>query len=430
MIPPLYRLAAIGLLLGCVDGVEEESAGEVFGEPFQTSADSNPRPLASFRSNQAEVPFREEAKISLVENSRDRGERQWAVASTILLELGEKDGPPERTFDRIRAVRRLSDGAILVADGGSQQLRVFAADGRLQAQFGRRGRGPGEFMYLQSISVTPLDSIIVYDSRLHRLSIFERSGRLLQEVRFRSVSAIGNELIGRVGSNTFLFAERSSPTAGPRGVRRGRNYYVRHNLLTGRADTLGSLWGAELFVVPNQFGDWTTYDLPFSRNAFHAKGQQGWYVGANDGFHVAHVNFAGLVDRVVTFSDAEVALTPEEIRSTEAATIERLDPSPQRLENIQQLFSNVSTPDVRPAFSKLLVDKEGRLWVADWFSHFSGPSSSDRRWWVFDPGGYVLGTVRISSSIDVHDAGPSWIVGVETDELGVQRVVLLRLDIS
>ncbi|HEX7117423.1 MAG TPA: hypothetical protein VF212_01460 [Longimicrobiales bacterium] len=55
----------------------------------------------------------------------------WATVSEApVLELGTDPADPDRQFDRITGVARLSDGRIVVADR-SRRLRFFDAEGRL-----------------------------------------------------------------------------------------------------------------------------------------------------------------------------------------------------------------------------------------------------------------------------------------------------------
>jgi hypothetical protein len=46
---------------------------------------------------------------------------------------------------------------------------------------------------------------------------------------------------------------------------------------------------------------------------------------------------------------------------------------------------------------------------------------------VFDPEGRLLGSAEVPSNLTIFEIGPDYVLGVEIDELGVQRPVLYGL---
>ena len=67
------------------------------------------------------------------------------------------------------------------------------------------------------------------------------------------------------------------------------------------------------------------------------------------------------------------------------------------------------------------ADAVGRVWVA-----LRDPAAGDdtTEWLVFDGTGTLTGRVALPSGLRLMDAGPDWVVGVETDALDVETVVL------
>ena len=53
----------------------------------------------------------------------------------------------------------------------------------------------------------------------------------------------------------------------------------------------------------------------------------------------------------------------------------------------------------------------------------SGPGD----WWVFEPDGRWLGTVRMPEGLDLSQVGEDFILGTHRDDLGVERVRLYGL---
>jgi len=106
--------------------------------------------------------MRDSAGISIVESSAPEWAHGtgWTVEPTPVVSIGSADGAPECQLTNVSAVVELSDGRIVVADGGSMQLRTYTPDGRCVRAVGGRGRGPGEFSRVTVVSRYRGDSIL------------------------------------------------------------------------------------------------------------------------------------------------------------------------------------------------------------------------------------------------------------------------------
>ncbi|MGI9628055.1 MAG: 6-bladed beta-propeller, partial [Longimicrobiales bacterium] len=117
----------------------------------------------------------------------------WTLGKPTF-QLGTVSGGPAE-FHRIRDLRRLASGDLLVANAGSEELRVFSADGAHLRTIGKRGAGPGEFNGLQSATLLA-DSIVTYDNRNDRISVFTADGTYARSFRLEwSGGLLGPELI-------------------------------------------------------------------------------------------------------------------------------------------------------------------------------------------------------------------------------------------
>lgn len=119
------------------------------------------------------------------------GDRAEAAGSVGIgpeprLIVGVSDGDPGQMFHLVMSARRLGDGSIVIADGGSRQVRRFAGTGEMLWRAGRRGRGPGEFEGAPRLLAWPGDSVVAYDPTLHRELVLSPEGEL---VRTRQLEA-------------------------------------------------------------------------------------------------------------------------------------------------------------------------------------------------------------------------------------------------
>lgn len=147
---------------------------------------------------------------------------QWRLSPAPALTIGG-DGAPSTEFSRIAAAVRLTKGEIVVADGATQQLRLFDSQGRFLRSFGRRGAGPGEFRSLNWMGRSG-DTLFVYDSRLKRITYvtFDQEPPLLRTVRLTATSNRGPVFVnGRLADGRWLVETFATPGFdGPPGVHR------------------------------------------------------------------------------------------------------------------------------------------------------------------------------------------------------------------
>lgn len=104
----------------------------------------------------------------------------FGIAAEPLLTMGVSDGDPRLMFNLVHSARRQADGTLLVADGGSREVRWFAADGTPLRVAGRRGEGPGEFRGPLSLLPWAGDTVAVLDHDQRRLTLFGGSGEVVR----------------------------------------------------------------------------------------------------------------------------------------------------------------------------------------------------------------------------------------------------------
>lgn len=98
-----------------------------------------------------------------------------------VLVIGKEDSDStEYLFSNIPFIHLNSDGNILVANRADKTIRVFNRNGVFLKQFGRSGKGPGEFSELTSISTGKDSRLIVVDRMQERLSFFDKNGKFIR----------------------------------------------------------------------------------------------------------------------------------------------------------------------------------------------------------------------------------------------------------
>jgi hypothetical protein len=104
------------------------------------------------------------------------GIAHWRVSDEPVLKIGVVDGSPQYQLHQVQDVRRLEDGRIVVANGGTQEIRFFDSEGRYLSTSGSAGDGPGEFRSLASVDVLPGDSLLAFDAGNGRATVLGPAG--------------------------------------------------------------------------------------------------------------------------------------------------------------------------------------------------------------------------------------------------------------
>lgn len=80
------------------------------------------------------------------------------------------------------------DNKIYIADAGDMHIKVYSEEGDYLYSFGKRGRGPGEFISIKGFELIN-NSIFVWDQSLSRLSKFSLVGDYEQSYQIEGISA-------------------------------------------------------------------------------------------------------------------------------------------------------------------------------------------------------------------------------------------------
>lgn len=105
----------------------------------------------------------------------------YQVDSMPALVIGGDVPDPDYQLDLATSAVRLDDGSIVIATSGTEEIRVYDADGHFMRRIGRSGDGPGEFRGPIRVVQQSTDTLSVYDAGDRRMSIYGDSGVLVRD---------------------------------------------------------------------------------------------------------------------------------------------------------------------------------------------------------------------------------------------------------
>ena len=124
-----------------------------------------------------------EVTVHIVENPAvSAAETIWRLVPEPVFSLGGSGVVEELSLFEVAGALRLTDGRIVVADGGSRTLKVFDPAGEFVRAAGGPGEGPGEFRALNHLARLPGDSVVMFDFGLRRLTVFDATFDLQRQV--------------------------------------------------------------------------------------------------------------------------------------------------------------------------------------------------------------------------------------------------------
>jgi hypothetical protein len=359
--------------------------------------------------------------ISGCQRSRDSAAlREWRFSQHFRIGQGADD---PHGFSEVRGVLVTRGGNIWLLETSTHNIRIFDSTGRPLREVGRKGNGPGEFMWPDGMATAPDGHVWVHDPQNGRFSIFDESGAFLREQSlqsagyYASVWSGGIDGSGRIWDDMFWLRDPQDPLA--RRWRRIAPDWSRTDTLTfpscrvpgwNRRD--GVFWrpwegrpGANLYWIPIPF-----YPQPVE--AYDLSGDAVWCAPSGATYRL--VKFG--IERKDTL--AQIVGTAEAV----PVTTQERDSAIAEAGKILKRIGVVAEPDwsriptERPLVMGAFVDEENRLWVRR--------STPDRTslFDVYSSGGKPIATVRFPHSVSgqvrpVVRGHRIWLVALDEEEV-------------
>jgi hypothetical protein len=370
---------------------------------------------------ETDVLVRDSAGITIVENGAPLwGEGGGWRVSPPVVDIGVLEGAPEYELFRAASAVLLDDGTIVVANAGTHELRFYDREGRHVLSTGRRGSGPGEFQGLGYVARHGPDSLLAFDLRQRRASVYDAAGGFVRAVSLERGGFA--EFVGSLGDGSVVLAGRrfGSGEAGA-GVFRGTVAFVRYLSDGGLGDTVGVFPGAEWFQYPSGSAVFTS-GLLFGRDTHAAAADDRIYIGSSDKHEIAVYSSGGSLSRLVRWADAARPVTDSDLERAKRYLLNRAESDDERMRT-DEMLAAMPRASSMPVFESVLIDRLGDLWVED----YQVPGTQDERWTVFDRDGRWLGTVPMPRLFSVLYVGEDHLVGRWRDDLDVEHIQVRRL---
>lgn len=358
----------------------------------------------------------------------------WTADSVPSLELGHAMGDEATLLHDVVGAARLRDGRVLVANGGSKELRLFAADGTLSATWGGEGEGPGEFRDLSFFALLRDDSVLTFDRSLQRATVFDAHG-MVAGVWHTAVpnAPILQDVVGVTAAGQLVmsaFAGEDPVVPGPYTTPQVIGLFDRG---AGRYSVIDTISGSELAQVERD-GRLMAVVRPFGRKS-DVVASEDFIFAIDAGADVRVRVYSGRGD-LVRLLHIQAPATRVDGRLVEdwiEGFIAQYSTGAPALEAMWRFgFERTAPPAFVPMFRALEVDAGGSICgerypltetAAPVYRCFA-PDGRFERSIALPAGIRRAGNPNLEPRMEI---GSDYVLGVWTDELGVQRVRMYRL---
>ncbi|NIM49980.1 MAG: hypothetical protein GTN78_22390 [Gemmatimonadales bacterium] len=383
---------------------------------------------------------RDSAGIRIVENVEPQwaeGEG-WQLAEEPAVDIGGSEDDPDQQLFHVATALVLADRSIVIANGGTRELRFYDRDGAFLSASGGSGEGPGEFKMLGWLGRFAGDSLIAFDVMGRRASVFDAEGRFARSIPFEpSPGMVYPAPIGMFEDGTFPVKRGlwMLGGSGPSRIERPQEDVFRYAADGKASGKLGSFPSIEFYVGPTgstrpsgdrviaqnprQFGRYTSYSVYRDR----------FYVADNATYEIKAYSPGGQLRSIVRKHHQHLDVTQEDLDLDLERRLRYMRDEVRR-SRVERVFRERPKVSTMPAFGSpammaeaVRVDQVGNLWVLE----YSRPSDHRLRWTVFDPDGRLLGTLQLPAGLRLLDIGDDCVLGLWRDELDVEHVRLYEL---
>lgn len=369
-----------------------------------------------------QVSVRDSAGVEIVETVAGGGaDNAWRLVDPAILTLGGPESGDWEGLFRVTSARRLSDGSVVVANSGTSELKFYGSGGRFLHKSGREGRGPGEFTGLAHILRLPPDSLLAYDGRLSRISIFSEAGHYARTFRLDFDPIVVPVDVLPDGA---ILANNVRPLTGMSdGLNVDSALVLRFGLTGELLDSLGRFAHNWRYSRERENGIRTTLGVPFAPLGQIVTREDGYCYGSAEMYAIRCADARGVLQRIIRLERDPAPVTEQMVEQYFAAALETDNANRRRA--LERLMRELPIPDHLPAFAAMLGDAEGNLWIQDYPR--PGDEAEPSSWRVFGPDGRPLGSIEMPGRFSPLEIGSDYVLGRWRDRQDVEYVQMYCL---
>ena len=360
---------------------------------------------------------KDSAGVQIMTSDPSLSDATCALGDEPILRVGNDESDEATWFSSIRGVGRLSDGSVAVVDRASAEIRIFDPDGRHVRSMGRHGEGPGEFNDAWKLWVLPGDTLWAGDYRPWRYNVFTRDGEWVRVVQMNPIygnpSRRGGVLDNGVSVNTVETYSRPWDFKTPDTV-----LVEAHGPDGERLAALGRI----LHMTRGETG---MFQL-FTASAVVEAGGSTIALARTNEPEIRLLDDEMRLRRILRWTASDRDVSAADVRAWRDDYLKDRGPDSPFWDASDDavLRDEVPAADLFPAFRYVEIGRNGRVWVQP----YQRPRGERQGWMAFEPDGtFLCHLENYHPGLSTYEFGAGYWLGVHTDEVGVETVVVYRL---
>lgn len=337
--------------------------------------------------------------------------------------IGGASAEANHELYRVRGAAALASGRLVVAVAGSYELRYYDQTGKFLLRTGGQGNGPGEFRAVTALWRLGDDSVVTYDVRLRRTSVFNGSGEHEGDYLLSSSPGQGQGMLPLEAAGMFSDGRMVTVlSSGPTNVTGLSRAALSLAVLNGSEDqptVFGDFRDKEVYMgepEPSPYGPVAELGTPpFFRATLIAVGKDRIATADNGSYEITIWSDGGIIEQIIRIERPVVALTDRHLQEVVAG---RRGLAPALRDRALQQVRAMSPHSTFPALSKMLYGPSGDLWIVE----FAPPDTQNQRVTRLSPDGSIRGTLHIPREWEVLSVAESQLVVLVRDNNDVERV--------
>lgn len=297
-------------------------------------------------------------------------------ASALKLDLNGA-GPTE--FARVQQILARGDKGFVVANGATNELRFFDANGKFVKSSGRKGGGPGEYQRFISIALMPGDTIAVLDDIARRLSLVSPDGTYLRSVPLSpSPNGLGGPArVVALHNGKLLVAFNEVISMAPREtpVYFAEQFFEVNTSSGVLSKTELRLQSSEHFVQASlpKYGGVAYWDLAFGRAISIRPTPRALVTGDGTAWAVEERSVTGAVVGTHSLTRQVDVITGADKQQYRMSVLRGRKGEDSVL--TERMAAEMPYPRTKPAYSRIEVDNEAHIWLQPYSAAQELPSA-------------------------------------------------------
>ena len=302
-------------------------------------------------------------------------------------------------------------------DGGANGLQLFDPDGTFLRQLGRQGEGPGEFLVMMRVRQCDGEGIFIQEEAKSIMNIFEVDGQFREQFRLFTHNPNRPPYSWDCSDGRFATLGWGSLVNRPPGPFRPAVAVAVAGADGQLIRTLGWILGPGQYANPRGGGGPEPLGVAIG---FALSGDR-LFISGGPEFRLDAIRLDGTREWTLSSS----ILGDRVDRDAYLGSIRPDDATEDEMRTFEARWLDRELPTHLPALRGLLVDAVGNIWIEQYPAPYR---DDDVRWFVVSPDGEWLAQVFVHAGMEVKSIGTDHLLGILTDDLGVQRVA--RFDLT